>query len=199
VSKLNDVMGDSASNCDSPLSELCTLVGHIPGTNRHEALLFPERLDDYIADENPVRFLDACVNALALATLGFQRVTAVATGRPAYPPGALLQLDLDGDLDRLRSSRRLEQATHRNVELVWLLKQLRPDHKTMAMFRRDHLQRLRQVWRACTLLGKQLDLFSGELVAIAGSQCKAVNAQERHFTQSKLQRLLPQIDAPIEI
>jgi transposase len=93
-------------------------MGHIQGTHRHEEILFPERLDDYIAEENPVRFLEAFVDALDLATLGFQRATAAATGRPASQPGDLLTLYLYGDLYRLRSSRRLEQETHRKVALL---------------------------------------------------------------------------------
>jgi transposase len=174
-------------------------VGHIQGAHRHEVILFPERLDDYISAENPVRFIDAFVDELDLETLGFQRVKAAATGRPAYHPGDLLKLYLYGYLYRLRSSRRLEQETHRNIELMWLLKKLSPDHKTIAKFRRDNLNAMRQVCRAFTLLCKQLDLFSGELVAIDGSKFKAVNAKERNFTQSKLQRLLPQIEAHIEV
>jgi transposase len=103
-------------------------VSHIQGTQRHEVILLSERLDDYISEDNPVRFLDAFVDALDLATLGFQRVKGAATGRPAYHPGDLLKLSLYGSLYRLRSSRRLEQETHRNIELLWLLKKLRPDH-----------------------------------------------------------------------
>jgi transposase len=169
-------------------------MGFIHGANRHEAILFPERLDDYIAAENPVRFLDAFVDHLDLTTLGFERATPAATGRPAYAPADLLKLYIYGYLYRLRSSRRLEQETHRNVELMWLLKQLRPDHKTIADFRKNNLQPLRQVCREFTVLCKQLDLFAGELVAIDGSKFKAVNAKERNFTQDKLAQLLQQID-----
>ena len=174
-------------------------MGHIQGTHRHEVILFPERLDDYISADNPVRFIDTFVDELDLETLGFQRVQAAATGRPAYHPGDLLKLYLYGYLYRLRSSRRLERETHRNVELLWLLKKLRPDHKTIAKFRRDNLNPMRQVCRAFTFLCKQLDLFSGELVAIDGSKFKAVNAKERNFTHSKLQRLFPQIEEHIEV
>jgi len=95
-------------------------MGFIHGANRHAASLFPERLDDSIAEENPVRFLDAFVDHLNLTTLGFQRATPAATGRPAYAPADLLKLYLSGDLYRLRSSRRLEQETHRHVEFMWL-------------------------------------------------------------------------------
>jgi transposase len=174
------------------------VVAHIQGMNRHEERLLPERLDDYIAEETPVRFIDAFVDALDLAPLGCQRVQAAATGRPAYHPGDLLPLYIDGYLYRLRSSRRLAQETHRKVELLWLLKKLRPDHKTLAQVRRDHLQPLRHGCRAFTLLCKPQHLFSGALVAIDGSKCKAVNAKERHFTHSNLQRLLQQSDARIE-
>ena len=114
-------------------------MGFIHGAHRHEAILFPEQLDNYIAAENPVRFIDAFVDHLNLTTLGFQRATPAATGRPAYDPADLLKLYIYGYLYRLRSSRRLEQETHRNVELMWLLKKLRPDHKTIADFRKNNL------------------------------------------------------------
>ena len=103
-------------------------MGFIHGANRHEEILFPERLDDYIAEENPVRFIDAFIDHLNLTTLGFQRATPAATGRPAYHPADLLKLYIYGYLYRLRSSRRVEQETHRNVALRWRLKQLRPEH-----------------------------------------------------------------------
>jgi transposase len=174
-------------------------MGFIHGANRHEEILFPERLDDYIAAENPVRFIDAFVDHLNLTTLGFQRATPAATGRPAYHPADLVKLYIYGYLYRLRSSRRLEQETHRNVELMWLLKKLRPDHKTIADFRKNNLKPLRQVCREFTLLCKQLDLFAGELVAIDGSKFKAVNAKERNFTQDKLAQLLQQIDQRVTV
>ena len=182
-----------------PLLELRTVMGHIQGAHRHEMLRFPERLDDDSSAEPPVRFREACVDALARATRGCQRVTAAATGRPAYHPGALLKLYLYGYLYRLRSSRRLEQATHRPSAWMGLLKQRRPDQKTMATCRRDHYKALRQVCRACTLWGQQRDLFAGALVAIEGSQGKAVPAQERPCTQSQRHRLLPQSEAQIAV
>src|SRR5919109_3529351 len=180
------------------LLEFCTSMGFIHGANRHEEILFPERLDDSIAEENPVRFIDAFIDHLNLTTLGFQRATPAATGRPAYHPADLLKLYIYGYLYRLRSSRRLEQETHRNVELMWLLKKLQPDHKTIADFRKNNLVPLRQVCREVKFLCKQLDLFAGELVAIDGSKFKAVNAKERNFTQDKLQHLLQRIDQRVE-
>ena len=127
-------------------------MGHIHGANRHEEIQFPQRLDDYIAADNPVRFIDAFVDELNLEMLGFRHVVAAATGRPSYQPGDLLKLYIYGYLYRLRSSRRLEQETQRNVELMWLLKKLRPDHQTMANFRCDHLESLREACRAFTLM-----------------------------------------------
>jgi transposase len=173
-------------------------MGHIQGANRHEEIEFPQRLDDYIAADNPVRFIDAFVDELDLEALGFRHVVAAATGRPSYQPGDLLKLYIYGYLYRLRSSRRLEQETQRNVELMWLLKKLRPDHKTIANFRRDHLKPLREVCRTFTLVCKKLDLFGGELVAIDGSKFRAVNAKGRHFTKVKLAQLIAQIDARVE-
>jgi transposase len=173
-------------------------MGHIQGANRHEAIEFPQRLDDYIAADNPVRFIDAFVEELALEALGFRHVVAAATGRPSYQPGNLLKLYIYGYLYRLRSSRRLEQETQRNVELMWLLKKLRPDHTTIANFRRAHLKPRREVCRTLTWLCKKLDLFGGELVGIDGSKFRAVNAKGRNFTKAKLAQLIAQIDARVE-
>jgi transposase len=173
-------------------------MGYIHGANRHEEICFPERLDDYIAEDNPVRFIDAFVDGLDLVACGFQRAVPAATGRPGYAPGDLLKLYIYGYLYRLRSSRRLEQETHRNIELLWLLKKLQPDHKTIADFRKHNLKPIRQVCRTFTLLCKKLDLFGAELVAIDGSKFRAVNAKERNFTQDKLTKLLAQIDDRVE-
>jgi transposase len=140
-------------------------MGFIHGVNRHEEILCPERLDDYIAEDNPVRFIDAFVDTLDLEALGFQRTKPAATGRLAYHPADLLKLHTYGDLYRLRSSRRPEQETHRTIALLWLLKKLQPDHKTIPAFRKNNLAPLRQICRAFMLLGKQLNLFAGELVA----------------------------------
>jgi transposase len=173
-------------------------MGYIYGANRHEVIVFPERLDNYIAEDNPVRCIDAFVDELDLAACGFHCAAPAVTGRPGYAPGDLLKLDLYGYLYRLRSSRRLEQETHRNVEVMWLLKKLRPDHKTIADFRKNNLKPIQQVCRTFTLLGKKLDLFGAEPVAIDGSKFRAVNAKERNFTQDKLTKLIAQIDERVD-
>ena len=167
------------------------------GADRSQAVLLPEVLDDYVRPENPVRFLDEFVARLDLVELGFQRAVPAATGRPGYDPGDLLRLYLYGYLHRIRSSRRLEQETHRNVELMWLLKRLTPDFKTIADFRRDHPDALKRVGREFLLLCRRLDLFGGELLAIDGSKFRAVNARDRSFTPAKLAKLQREIDHTI--
>ena len=170
---------------------------HIAGDDRTQAVLLPEVLDDYVGPAHPVRFLDAFVAQLDLAGLGFQRATPAETGRPGYDPGDLLRLYLYGYLHRIRSSRRLEEETHRNVELMWLLRRLTPDFKTIADFRRDHPQALKGVGREFLLLCKRLDLFGGELLAIDGSKFRAVQARDRCYTPARLTRLIATIDATI--
>ena len=141
---------------------------HVQGTNRHEVLLFPEALDDYITSENPTRFIDAFVRNLDLSELGFTHATPAQTGRPAYDPADLLKLYIYGYLNRVRSSRMLERETTRNVEVMWLIGKLTPDFKTIADFRKDNLQAIKSVCREFTLVCKRLDLFGGELVAVDG-------------------------------
>jgi transposase len=178
--------------------EFCTFMGFIHGVNRHEEILFPERLDDYIVEANPVRFIDAFVDNLNLTTLGFQRATPAATGRPADQPADRLKRYIDGYLYRLRSRRGLAQEPYRHVDLRWRFKKRRPAHKTIAAFRQHNLAPLRQVCRACTVWGKQLDRCSGELVAIDGSTFKAATAKARNFTQDQLKHLLQHIAPRVE-
>jgi transposase len=173
-------------------------MSHIAGASREQQVLFPEVLDDYIAEENPVRFIDAFVDSLDLDALGFRRVQPAATGRPAYHPGDILKLYIYGYMNRLRSSRRLEQEAHRNVELLWLLRKLHPDFKTIADFRKDNAKAFKQVFRAFALLCKEWELFGQELVAIDGTKFKAVNSKRRNFTKAKLTETLQRIDAYIE-
>jgi len=170
---------------------------HIHGASRDEVLLFPPTLDEYITDDNPVRFIDAFVDQLDLEQLGFVRALPSPLGRPSYHPGDLLKLYIYGYLNRLRSSRLLEREAHRNVELMWLLKKLTPDFKTIADFRKDNLESLQHVCRTFTLLCKELDLFGGELVAVDGSKFKAVNNRTRNFTHAKLKQALEHSDEKI--
>jgi transposase len=173
-------------------------MGHIEGASRVQQILFPEALDDYITEDSTARFIDAFVDSLDLNTLGFQRTEPAPTGRPAYSPGDLLKLYIYGYMNRIRSSRRLEKETYRNVELLWLLRKLHPDFKTIADFRKDNAKAFKQVFRAFVLLCKEWGLFGQELVAIDGSKFKAVNSKRRNFTQAKLNETLKRIDGQIE-
>jgi transposase len=172
-------------------------MSYIRGVDRSQQVLFPETLDEYLREDNPVRFLDAFVGQLDLGALGFARAVPAEVGRPGYDPGDLLRLYLYGYLYGIRSSRKLERETQRNVELMWLLRRLRPDFKTIADFRRDHPEALRQVYREFTLLCKRLDLFGGELIAIDGSKFRAVNSKQRNWTRAGLERVQAQIEERI--
>lgn len=172
-------------------------MAYIAGPDRTQAVLLPEVLDDYVGADNPVRFLDAFVGHLDLGALGFQRAEPAETGRPGYDPGDLLRLYLYGYLHRIRSSRRLEQETHRNVELMWLMRRLTPDFKTIADFRRDHPKALKGLCREFILLCRRLDLFGGELLAIDGSKFRAVNARDKSYTPARLATLQRDIDRTI--
>jgi transposase len=173
-------------------------MGYIEGEDRKQTVLFPEVLDDYISEENAVRFIDVYIEGLDLSELGFLKAIPKETGRPPYDPGDLLRLYVYGYLNRTRSSRRLEIEAGRNVELMWLMGKLRPDFKTIADFRKDNAQGIKQVCREFTLWCKRLELFGGELVAIDGSKFRAVNSPKRNFTEKKLRRMLKEIDGKIQ-
>lgn len=167
---------------------------HIIGHARDQILLLPEIVDDYVAADNPVRFIEAFVEGLDLGALGFARVMPEATGRPGYAPGDLLKLYIYGYLNRVRSSRRLEAETHRNLEVIWLLRHLKPDFKTIADFRRDNRLAFRAVFREFTLLCRQLDLFGRELLAVDGTRIKGVNNKNRNFTRASLRHYIDDAD-----
>ena len=172
-----------------------TSMKHRRGLDRSQTLMFPERLEDYVAAENPVRFLDAFVGQLDLGALGFAKAQVAATGRPPYDPAALLKLYLYGYLHRIRSSRLLETECQRNVEVIWLLGKLTPDFKTIADFRKDNLKPLRAVSGQFTVLCRKLELFGGQLLAIDGSKFGAVNARDQNFNAAKLEELIGRADA----
>jgi transposase len=162
-------------------------MDYIRGTARNQVILFPEAVEDYITADNPVRFIDAFVTSLDLAGLGFTRAQPAETGRPAYDPGDLLRLYLYGYLHRVRSSRLLERETKVNLEVMWLLRKLSPDFKTIADFRRDNAAALKGVCREFTLLCRKLQLFGGELVAIDGSQVQGRQQSAAQFQRSALE------------
>ena len=172
------------------------MSGFIQGDDRHQTTLFPERLDDYIAEDNAVRVIDVFVDDLDLSGLAF-KTHSEKTGRPAYHPTILLKLYVYGYLNRVQSSRRLEREAHRNVELMWLTGRLAPDFKTIADFRKNNGPAIRLVCREFILLCKKLELFADAFVAIDGSKFKAVNNRDKNFTAAKMKRRLQQIDESI--
>jgi transposase len=169
----------------------------VEGEDRTQGTLLPARLDDYVAEQNPVRVIDVFVDELDLGSLGFEGVVPAKTGRPAYHPAALLKSYIYGYLNRIQSSRRLEREAQRNVELMWLTRRLTPDFKTIANFRKDNGKAIRNVCRQFVVLCQQLDLFSDAVVAIDGSKFKAVNSSDRNFTNAKLKRRMEEIEANI--
>ncbi len=168
----------------------------IEGDDREQGLLFPDHLGDFVHEDNPVRAVDAFVDALDLFDLGFN--DAALTGRPGYHPSVLLKLYVYGYLNRIHSSRRLELETGRNVEVMWLVGRLAPDFKTIADFRRDNAKAIRKVCSQFVMLCRQVGLLDGNVVAIDGSKFKAVNNRDKNFTPAKVARRMEDIEASIE-
>ncbi len=173
-------------------------MAYIEGHARDRALLLPASVEDYVAADNPVRFIDAFVDDLDLGDAGFQRARPKATGRPGYDPADMLKLYLYGYLNRVRSSRRLAMEAARNLELIWLLRGVRPDFRTIADFRRDNRGAFKAVFRAFVLLCRKLDLFGCELLAVDGTRLKAVNSRARNFSRERLATYLAAVDARLE-
>lgn len=165
--------------------------------DRTQSTLLPEILEDYVAEDNPVRVIEAFVAQLDLPAQGFGTAEAKATGRPGYHPATLLKLYIYGYLNRIQSSRRLEREAQRNLELIWLCGRLTPDFKTIADFRKDNGLAIRRVCREFVILCRQLDLFSEAIVAIDGSKFKAVNNRDKNFTDRKLEARLAQLEESI--
>jgi transposase len=169
----------------------------VEGVDRSQSTLFPDRLEDWIGDDNAVRVVDVFVDELDLGGLGFGGVEPQATGRPAYHPSVLLKLYIYGYLNRVQSSRRLEREAGRNVEVMWLCGRLVPDHKTIADFRKDNGQAIGKVCAQFVAVCRRLDLLAEASVAIDGSKFKAVNARDRNFTRAKMARRLAQIEESV--
>lgn len=173
------------------------MTDHIEGMSREQVILLPDVLDDYVGEENLVRFVDAFVDSLDLAELGFRRAEPEETGRPPYNPSDLLKLYIWGYLNQVRSSRKLERECQRDVEVMWLMKKLAPDFKTIADFRKDNVDCIKPVFKEFVFLCRSLDLFGAELVAIDGSKFKAVNSRNRNFNEKTLAERLRRVDERI--
>jgi transposase len=173
-------------------------MSYLRGLERSQVQLLPECLEDYVPPNAPVRFIEAYVEGLDFQVLGFTHAELKGTGRPPYHPADLLKLYLYGYLYRIRSSRRLEAEAGRNLELIWLLRSLRPDFKTIADFRKDNRVAFKNLFKQFNLLCRQLGLFGSELIAIDGSKFKAVNNSRRYWSQEQLAEMLEKIQARID-
>src|SRR5882672_7056451 len=169
----------------------------VEGVDRGQSTLFPECLDDWVDEDNPVRVIDVFVDELDLGALDFGGVDPKATGRPSYHPSILLKLYVYSYLNRVQSSRRLEREAGRNVEVMWLTGRLVPDHKTIADFRKDNGRAIRQVCSRFVVLCRTMGLLAEAGVAIDGSKFKAVNNRDKNFTQGKIQRRQKQIEESV--
>src|SRR5467141_2724741 len=169
----------------------------VAGADRGQSTLLPECLDDWIDESNPVRVIDAFVDALDLAELGFGGVEPAGTGRPSYHPAALLKLYIYGYLNRVHSSRRLEREAGRNVEVMWLLARLAPDHKTIADFRKDNGPGIKKVCARFVEVCRKMGLLATASVAIDGSKFKAVNNRDKNFTRGKVERRRAQLEKSV--
>jgi transposase len=167
------------------------------GADRGQSTLLPECLDEWIDESNPVRAVDAFVDALDLGKLGFEGVVPEVTGRPSYHPSALLKLYIYGYLNRVQSSRRLEREAGRNLEVIWLLGRLVPDDKTIADFRKDNGSAIRKVCAQFVALCRDMGLLTKASVAIDGSKFKAVNNRDRNFTRAKVERRRAQLEESV--
>src|SRR5580704_15638144 len=169
----------------------------VAGVDRGQSTLFPECLDDWIDEDNPVRVIDVFVDALDLGALDFGGVDPKATGRPSYHPSILLKLYVYCYLNRVQSSRRLEREAGRNVEVMWLTGRLVPDHKTIADFRKDSGVAIEQVCVEFIELCRQIGLLATSSVAIDGSKFKAVNNRDKNFTRNKVERRRTQLEESV--
>src|SRR4030088_3292927 len=169
----------------------------IDGEDRMQRALLPHSLEDYVGEENPVRVIEIFIDELDLAALGFSGMTPAATGRPAYHPSTLLKIYLYGYLNRLQSSRRLEREAQRNIELMWLVRRLAPDFKTIADCRRGNGEAIQSVCRQFVELCRRLKLFTRAVVAIDGSKFKAVNNRDKNYTVAKVTGRMEQVNASI--
>ena len=173
------------------------MSGFIEGENRQQSTLFPERVDDYVAEDSSVRVVDVFIDGLDISGLGF-RAEPSETGRPGYDPRTMLKIYVYGYLNQVHSSRRLEREAGRNVELMWLTGRLAPDFKTIADFRKDNGEAIRLVCREFVMLCRKLNLLTDTLVAIDGSKFKAVNNRDKNFTRAKMKRRLAEVEASID-
>src|SRR5208337_3568669 len=167
---------------------------HVTGHHRKQSVLFPNILDDYVDKQNSVRFIDVFIDSLNLEKLGFKHSVLADTGRPSYDPSDLLKLYVYSYLNQVRSSRKLEKECHRNVEVIWLMKKLAPDFKTIADFRKNNVDCIKGVFKEFVYLCRSLDLYGAQLVAIDGTKFKAVNSKSNNLNEKTVALRLKQTE-----
>ena len=173
-------------------------MSHISGTDREQLNMFPLSMDEMVSEDNLVRIVDLFISHFDFVKLGFAHAIPAGEGRPSFDPADLMKLYLYGYLNRIRSSRKLERECERNIELIWLLKGLRPRYKTIADFRSKHDVQIKNFFREFVLLLKGWDLIEGKLIAIDGSKFRAVNSKKNNFNEDKIIRQLEYIDGRID-
>lgn len=171
---------------------------HIQGESRFQTTLFPDRLEDYVSEDNPVRVIDAFIDGLDMAELGFMYANPKETGRKPYDPGDLLKLYIYGYLNQVRSTRRLEKECHRNLDVLWLLKKLAPDFKTIANFRKENSQAIREVCRTFIQFCREAHLLTGALIALDGSKFRAAASPDQVISRQQLNAHRDRLDQRIE-
>jgi len=169
-------------------------LAFIQGIERNQKMMFPEYVEEYIDEENPVRVIDEYVNTLNVKTMGFTKADEQRKGAPSYHPKTHIKLYLYGYMNSLRSSRKLEKETYRNVEVIWLLEKLQPDFKTIADFRKENKKQLEEIFKDFTLLCKELELFGEKFIAVDGTKIKASNSKKNNYTKKKIKRQLKYIE-----
>jgi transposase len=173
-------------------------MGYKEGENREQLRLLPESIEDYVRSDNEVRVIDAYVDSLIIKDLGLKKAEAERTGRPPYSPQDLIKLYIYGYMNKIRSSRKLQKETRRNLELMWLLNKLSPDHVTIARFRSENAKALKNIFKDFVKLCRDLGLYGKELAAIDGSKFEALNSNDAHFNKKKLEERIKRLDAQIE-
>src|SRR5947209_15180613 len=173
------------------------MAGFVAGLDRGQATLLPECLEHWVDENNSVRAVDVFVEALDLRDIGFEGVDAAGIGRPAYHPSPMLKLYIYGYLNRIQSSRRLEREAGRNLEVIWLLRRLAPDDKTIADFRKDNGPAIKKVCAQFVDLCREMGLLTKASVAIDGSKFKAVNTRDKNFTKGKVERRRAQLEESV--
>lgn len=169
-------------------------MAFITGIDRNQKIMFPEYVEDYISDDNPIRVIEEYVETINFKEMGFTKTTEIRAGAPGYHPSILMKLYLYGYLNGIRSTRKLENEANRNIEVMWLLRRLKPDFKTIADFRKENRSNLVRVFKDFSFLCKELGLYGKELIAVDGTKIKANNSKRNNYNQKKIDRQVKYID-----